>query len=230
MTGVQLIGKKAVLSRFEKFDCESWALYQGKQFIVGGVGVDSLGEWLTSFDESGSTATYTLRVYDCDSAPTSSMAANDYSACMNFKLQDAYEGYGIGGHSNKLMERIGALEKQIKDREEESDDNDLNSVIMGWLNDPVKLGQVAGAIRTMIGGGGNAVQPALISGAPVQTISGFGAATEQDTETKMRRLSVALDDLGEKDPKLVEHLEKLAKLAKTDQLLFNAVISKLDAL
>ncbi len=238
MTGVQLIGIKAVLSRFEQSDCNAWALYQGKQFIVGGVGADSLREWLSSFDESGSTATYTLRIYDSDNAPTSSTANMDYTACMNFKLQDTYEGYGIAGHSTKLMERIGALEKQLKERDEESDDSgDLNTIIMGWLNDPVKLGQVAGAIRTMIGGSGGAqlagtgsMQVLPASATPVQTISGVGSATEEDTDVKMQKLTLALDKLGRKDPKLIEHLEKLAKLAETDQLLFTAVISKIDAL
>jgi len=231
MTGVQLIGVKAVLSRFEKLNSESWALYQGKQFIVGGVGADLLQEWLMSFAESESTATYTLRVYDFDGTPTSSTGNADYFACINFKLVDAYDGYGIHGHSNRLMDRIGALEKQLKEREEEKDDDatDLNSIIMGWLSDPVKLGQVAGAVRQMIGGVGS-VQPLPIGATPVQTISGFGAATEQDNETKLARLSAALDELEKRDPKLIEHLEKLAHLAKTDKLLFTAVISKLDAL
>jgi len=231
MTGVQLIGKNAVLSRFGKSDAESWALYQGKQFIVGGVGGELLDEWLSDFDAAGSTATYTLRIYDIDGAPTSSTGNTDYVACINFKLNDAYEGWGIAGHSNKLMDRIGALEKQLKEREEDKDDGstDLNSIIMGWLNDPVKLGQVAGAIRQMIGGGGS-VQPALIGATPVQTISGFGAAVEQSDDVKLARIAAALDKLEKRDPKLIDHLEKLASLAETDPGMFTAVISKLDLL
>lgn len=228
MTGVQLIGKGAVLSRFEKFGADSWALYQGKQFIVGGVGVEALDEWLTDFDKAGSTATYILRVYDTDSVPTSSTANADYSACFNFKLADAYEGYGIAGHSSKLMDRIGALEKQLKERDEGDDSNDLNSIIMGWLNDPVKLGHVAGAIRQMIGGGGSGgiVQPAMIAAGPLQAVG----ATEQSSDAKLARIAAALDSLEKRDPKLIEHLEKLAHLAETEGLLFKAVISKLDAL
>jgi hypothetical protein len=49
-------------------------------------------------------------------------------------------------------------------------------------------------------------------------------------EDNVTRVSKALDILEKYDPQLVVHLEKLAKLASTDTLMFKAVISKLDAL
>lgn len=235
MTGVQLIGTKAVLARVSKLDYEAWALYQGKSFIVGGVGCEELGEWLRDFDAAGSTATYTIRMYDAKEAPTSSNANNDYIASISFKIVDAYEGYGIAGHSTKLMERIGALEKQLKDQEEYKDGGeDLNSVIMGWLNDPIKLGHVVGAIRQLMGGGSMVAEPAMIAATPVQTISGTGtvanSSSQPDTGDDITRLSKSIDILEKHDKKLVDHFEKLAKLAQTEPLLFNAVIAKLDAL
>ncbi len=236
MTGVQLIGTKAVLARVAKLDYEAWALYQGKSFIVGGIGCEELGEWLHDFDAAGSTATYTIRMYDGKEAPTSSNANSDYIASICFKVVDGYEGYGIAGHSNKLMERIGALEKQLKDQEEDKDGpgEDLNSVIMGWLNDPIKLGHVVGAIRQLMGGGYGVAEPAMIAAAPVQTISGTGTATNGITQPgandDITRLSKSIDVLEKHDKKIVEHFEKLAKLAQTEPLLFNAVIAKLDAL
>jgi hypothetical protein len=230
MTGVQLIGKKAVLSRFETLNADAWALYQGKQFIVGGIGADTLAEWIDCFDQTGSTATYLLRVYDSEEMPTSSTGSTDYLACISFKVTDAYEGYGIAGHSSKLLERIGALEKQLKDKEESDDDNtDLNSIIMGWLNDPVKLNQVAGAVRMMFGMGGlGTVNESLPVSAGVQTISGF--TNPIATGDPVARIAAALDTLEKKDTKLVIHLEKLAALSQNEPALFQAVISKLDAL
>jgi hypothetical protein len=225
MTGVQLIGKEAVLTRFESFNTEPWALYQGRQFVVGGLGSDSLDGWLSDFKAAGSTATYTLRVYDSSELPTSATGSADYIAAVNFKLIDLYDGQGIGGHTTKLMERIGALEKELKDRDnDDSDDNDLNSIIMGWLNDPVKLGHVASAFRQLTG----ATQPAGISATPVQTIAGMGNV--QDADTRVTRVAAALDVLEKKDDRLIEHLEKLAALSQSDYLLFKAIISKLDAL
>lgn len=225
MTGVQLIGVKAVLSRFETFDSDAWALYQSKQFIVGGLGSEQLDGWLKDFEASGSTATYMIRVYNSDEAPTSSTGNTDYIACFSFKVVDQYEGYGIAGHNTKLMDRIGALEQRIKDQDEGGDDGeDLNSIIMGWLSDPAKLNQVAGAVRTILGGSGP-VQ-SFAPAAPVQAIAGVGAV-DADPVT---RIAAALDKLEKKDPKLVEHLEKLALLAENDPGLFKAVISKLDLL
>lgn len=232
MTGVQLIGTKAVVSKYEKLNCDSWAIYQSKQFIVGGVGSEGLQEWVQDFETAGSTATYTLRVYDSGEAPTSATANSDYVACINFKVVDQYEGYGIAGHSNKLMQRIEGLEKKLKDQDSDEDDEgpDLNEVIMGWLTEPQKLGMVIGAVRQLFGGE-MPVMPAVASPAPLQTVSGLEPVKINPmTEEGLTRISKALDILGVCDPDLVVHLEKLAKLAETDKLLFKAVISKLDAL
>jgi hypothetical protein len=228
LTGVQLIGRKAVVERYTKLNTDSWALYQGKQFIVGGVGGDQLDEWLADFEQTGSTATYTLRVYDTDQAPTSSTGNADYIACLNFKTVDAYEGYGIAGHDNKLMQRIKGLEDKLEGKDDDDDepDTDFNSIIMGWLENPEKLGMIAGAIRTLFGG--VPMQP--MGGVPMQAIAGLEPQNQTQMEDNVTRVSKALDILEKYDPQLVVHLEKLAKLASTDTLMFKAVISKLDAL
>lgn len=239
MTGVQLIGKAAVLQRFDAAGCEAWALYQGKQFIVGGIGSEDLTEWLESFEASGTTATYTVRMYDGEEKPTSSTGNTDYVACMTFKLIDAYEGMGIAGHSNSLMQRLGAIEKQLKERTEEREDEgtDIGSIVMGYLQDPAKLAQVAGIVKMFVAGatplpaavGTPAAAPAAIQGIGAVT-PGAAAVPVTEDEAKLPRLAAALDVLGAKDPQICEHLEKLAKLAQDDPGLFKAVISKLDLL
>ncbi len=225
---MQLIGRKAVIERFTKLGTESWALYQGKQFICGGAGSSDLDEWLTSFEATGSTATYMLRIYDTDQVPTSATGNADYIACMNFKIDDQYEGYGISGHNRSLMDRIKGLEKKLEDKDTEEPDTDFNSVVMGWLENPEKLGMIAGAIRTLMGGA--PVQPVGMLPAPVQTMSGIDQKNVSVMEDNLTRVSKALDTLEKCDPQLVPHLETLAKLASTDPLIFKALISKLDAL
>jgi len=229
MTGVQLIGRKAVIERYTKLNIDSWALYQGKQFIVGGVGADVLDEWLTDFEATGSTATYTLRVYESDHTPTSSTGNADYVACLNFKIDDAYEGYGIAGHNKNLMQRIKGLEEKLEGKDNDEPDTDFGTVIMGWLEDPQKLATIAGIVRMFTGGAAALPQLGTLP-APVQTISGVDQKNESVMEDKLTRLSTALDTLEKHDKELVKHLEKLAQLASTDPLLFTAVISKLDAL
>lgn len=230
MIGVQLIGKDAVLSAFNKFDYEFWGLYEGKTPKIFGQGGDALAEWLELFSQSQSTATYTLRIYDTDALPTSQTGNLDYVASLNFKLVDLYEGHGIAGYNSKLAQRIEGLEKKLSAAEDDDDGEDLNDVLMGWLNNPEKLGMVVGAFRQLVGGGSPA--PVVAGNVPQQTISGINTNNStggitQDDETKLQRLSVALDKLEKKDPKLIEHLEKLATL---DTFIFNAVIQKLDAL
>lgn len=233
MTGVQLIGKDQVISTFEALDSRSWALYQGKQFIVGGVGSDYLDTWLTNFAAAGSTATYMLRAYETDGVPSSSTANTDYIACISFKVVDPYDGMGIHGHDRKLVDRIGALEKQLKEKEEEPESEDLSSIVMGWLSDPVKLNHVAGAFRTIMGGGtgvGGYVENTSAAAPQLQTVSGVNPQPAVDQDAMLDQLSAALDTLGKKDKDLVKHLNKLAELSEKNPQLFKVLISNLDTI
>lgn len=231
MVGVQVIGGEAVVQRYEKLQAESWALFQGKQFIVSGKGCDDLAEWLVDFEKTGTTATYTLRAYEGD-APTASSATADYIAALNFKLVDMYEGQGIAGHTTKLMQRLDAIEKKLNAEDQDNSDDDeeesIGDVIMGWLEQPEKLNQVIGAIKSIWSSDPQRVVAAIK--APGQSVGAFGKPQAMTNEEKLIRLSKALDMLEVHDPKLVEHLEKLAKLATDSPLIFETVISKLDAL
>lgn len=236
MTGVQLIGKKAVLQRFAKLECEAWALYQGKQFIVGGIGAEDLEGWLDDFQQSGTTAIYTMRVYDCEEVPTSGNASIDYIACIHFKVVDSYDGMGVSGYNGKLGEKIAALENQIKkltDREEETEEQGgIGAIITDWLNNPEKLAVVFGIAKQIFTNG--SPSPALAAPQPIQKISGF-TMTDQPTisassQEGLERIAKALDTLGQCDPDLVRHLEKLANMASTEPLMFKAIIGKLDGL
>lgn len=232
MTGVQLIGKDQVVSTFEALDAKSWALYQGKQFIVGGTGSDYLDTWLSNFAAAGSTATYMLRAYQGEEVPTSATGNTDYIACISFKVVDPYQGMGIHGQNTKLIDRIGALEKQLNEKDE-PEGEDIGDIVMGWLSDPVKLNQVAGAVRMMLGTGGSVggyVEQPPTAVPQLQTVSGMNPPAAVDQDTMLDQVSGALDILSKKDKDLVKHLTKLAELAQKEPALFNAVISKLDAL
>ncbi len=211
-----------------KTGAQTWALYQGKQFICSGCGVNDLDEWLTDFEATGSTAIYQLRAYDSDQVPTSSTGNADYIACINCKVDDAYEGYGIAGHNKNLMQRIKGLEDKLQGKDDDEPDTDFGAVVMGWLEDPQKLATIAGIVRMFTGGA--PIQPMGALPSPVQTMSGVDLKTESVMSDNLTRVSAALDILEKHDKQLVTHLEKLAQLASTDKLLFQAVIAKLDAL
>lgn len=232
MIGVQLIGKKAVIGRYEKLDCEAWALYQGKQFIAGGNGALELQDWLNDFEQSGSTAIYTMRVYDSEECPTSSTSTSNYIACVHFKVVDTYEGLGINGYSNKLTDRIGQIEDTLKklskpDDREDDEGSGIGAIVMDWLQNPEKLAVIFGIAKQVFTG-----MP-VTAPAPLQTISGFKMSSEKVSASSpegLERIAKALDILGEHDPDLVAHLEQLAKLASTEPLLFKHLISKVNGL
>lgn len=222
MAGIQLIGKEHVLEAFDDFEENTWALFQGKQLLISGVGSDTLDAWLDRFMPAGSTGAYTLRIYDCD-LPVK--AGTEYVAALNFKLQDDYNGMGIAGRSSNLMNRIGEIEKKLDGDSDDGDD--LTSILMGWLKNPDKLETAIGAIMQITGRqpenvpAGNTPAPAAINGFKVHSDN------EQDSDDKLERLAKAIDKLEKRDPKIVDHLEKFAGM---DSITFNFVMNKLDSL
>lgn len=219
MATVQFIGKDSVVDAYNDLNGVSWGLYVGAKPVMYGSGGDSLEEWLDRFDPAGSTGVYTLRVYDCG-LPVK--PGTDYLAAFNFKLSDPYHGAGISGNTSKLLDRIGELEERLEGKDK---DGDIMDHIIGWFKDPEKLETAVGAIKQLFGQPGAHSEPGQI---PQQTMSGFKVTNDTDAnEEKLIRLSAVLDKLEGRDPKLLEHLEKLSKL---DALTFNLVISKLDGL
>lgn len=235
MTGVQLIGKDAVIERFDKLQGDSWAIFQGKQFVVSGDGSTDLLDWLQCFEKTQTTAAYILKVYEGD-PPTSDGTTRPYIAALNFRVVDMYEGAGIGGHNNKVMQRLEGIEKKLNAEVEQPDDQEqgFDRVIMGWLENPEKLGMIIGAVRQLMGYSGPAQIPAAVVGAPGQQIGGFKVQEEPASggvsEEDLVKLSSSLDELQRHDPNIVAHLTKLANLAKSDPFIFKGVLSKLDAL
>ncbi len=222
MGSIQLIGKSAVLAAFDEFDADTWALFDSKSPVLSGQGSDSLEAWLDRFMPGGSTAQYTLRIYDVD-PPIK--ASTEYIAAFKFRLSDPYAGAGISGHTTKLLERIEGLEKRLEGEGEEGEG--LSGIVMGWLKDPDKLETVVGAFRQLIG-----KEPVTDGSNPsttIQTMAGYKVTSDanQDDDKKLERLAGILDKLEKKDPKLLDHLDKLSQM---DQLTFSLVISKLDAL
>ncbi len=220
MAGIQLIGKDHVLEAFDDFEENTWALFQGKQLLIAGVGADTLEAWLDRFHPAGSTGMYTLRIYDCD-LPVK--AGTEYVAALNFKLVDDYGGMGIAGRSSNLMERIAGIEKKLDGDSDDGDD--ITSVLMGWLKNPDKLDTAIGAFMQLTGKSPENIPagnlPAAVNGFKVQSDS------QGDTDDKLDRVAKALDRLEKRDPKIVDHLEKFASM---DAATFSFVIAKLDSL
>jgi len=208
--GVHFIGIDKTIEALTEFaPVGGWGLFQGKQPVVTGETLDTLETWLERFAESGTTAGFTVRLYD--SSPPY-VWGTPYLCSFNIKVTDTYSGMGMGGYNNKLMERIEKLEKGDKEGSK-----DFGDIVMGWFENPEQLDIVAGVIRKIMGKDVNQ-----------QTM---GAITDklipQTKDEEVQRLARALDTLEKRDPKLVKHLEQLAAM---DDLTFNVVMTKLNAL
>lgn len=217
MAAVQLIGRESIVSAFEQVDARGWALLEGKRPIVTGSGAEDLKEWLDRFEAAGSTAIYTLRLYDQDITFDNAVVASCI-ASFNVKLVDQYAGHGIAGYSTKLEQRIAALEKGD---DGDDDGEDIGDIIMGYFKDPNKLETVIGAVMQIFNNGGTG-----------QGIAGVvpPAVSEVGNGDQLQRIASVIDRLQKRDPELLRHLEKLDKLADTNPGLFTMVLKQLDTL
>lgn len=223
MAGVQLIGKGAVLETFDDMELEDFAFFQGKELIVAGAGRDELEKWCDRFTASGSGATVKFRLYDAVNEGDRVRTASDYVCSFEVKFSDPYQGAGImGGWGNQFMARIEKLEKKMDgtgDKEETVMDR-IGDAVMGMLEEPEKLGQFLGAIR------------GFMSGTPVAAIGNVqehpGRIITPDESHRVDRLAKALDDLEKADPKIVDHLEKLATIGRTQPATFKTLLGMLE--
>ncbi len=222
MAGIQLIGQQDIIAAFNDFDADTWALFEGKEYRIGGKGDESLALWLDRFAKGGSSASYKLRIYDNEELPVDS--ADSYIASFNVTITDTYGGMGISGHSSKLMERMDSFEKRLNG--DGDDGEDIADILMGYLKNPEKLETALRAVGQFFKKG--SAVPAL----PIQnqTMNGFSTTATRDVNDKLNRISAALDVLEKHDPDIDLHLQKLADLAEKEPLIFKGVIAKLDAL
>lgn len=226
MAGLQFIGRKDVINAVKSKGLTTWGLFQSRQFITAGDGVDALDQFLERLEAGGAGPTYTLKVYKDESADD----VTDKTECngsFNFKLN------GAGAGSNEdVNARLGRIEAMLAgdeddDEDDEDDENSLSGIILGYLKDPVKLVTVINGLR------GQYTQPAapdLVPGSigTVDDRRESQAFAANDIDARTQRLAIVLDRLERQDPKILEHLEKLAALAETKPELFKLLLTQLD--
>jgi hypothetical protein len=234
MPGVQFFGATDVLRAFSARGLNTWGLFQSKQFINAG----ESGEDLKTFLEMLSTASdavYTLKVYR-DAVPDDITDKTECNGSFNFKLTAAgatRRDNAVSGAGNTTSDIIvnkirGMVEEEISDAIErrfngDTKKRDIGEIISGYMEDPESLIGVITALRGLFTPKIGVVQPATIG--TVNT-----AAETVNQEQIMRRIAAAIDRLQIADPKILEHLEKLAMLSEDDPDLFALMIKKINAL
>lgn len=235
MATVQFYGIEQVMEAAENLNCPAWGIFISRALFTKYEGSDMseslqlLDKNLQALGKSGTTGIYTLKFFEAD--PGKTIKINERTVCdggsFNFKLIEPEEREMrlIGNSSQygviaEMKKEIELLKKQKEEAEALIDDEpeSIGTVLIDLIKNPDQLAQLVNVGRSLMG-------------LPVQNMGAIGSTRAmpenvmESKENDLERLGAAIDSLEKKDPRLIEHLEKLSKMPD-DQ--FNAMVSMLD--
>lgn len=233
---VQFFGIDNVVSMAEKRSCPRWAIFNGRQFLFKFEGdsqeesSELLQKILEALEESQTDAIYTIKFYEDTSGKIKENTPCDGS--FNFKITDPAtreekkQSMILGTtRNNERIDRMEAMMENIlqrmnepeDDTEPEPDPQSMNGILLGFLKEPDKIVQMIGAVKQIFGGA-----------KAVQAIGNIPAVVPESSEEDKKILQ-AVDLLKKHDPKLGDHLLKLAAIAQTDPGAWKFLISTLES-
>lgn len=236
MPSVQFFGIDQVITAAENIKCASWAIFAGRAMLFKHEGTDEdtsmnyLEQTLEMLAKTTSTTAYLLKFFEPvnGNAPKINEKTPVTAGSFNFKLIDSdereqrYIGYLQNTTQSKevesLKEQIQELKQMIKEKPEPEEPQTLGSILIDCLKYPEQGMQLVQLGRMILGLPVQAV-PASVGAIPQQQLS------EGEQEALANRLANALDHLEKADPKIVEHLEALAKMSKENPAMFNTALS-----
>lgn len=229
---IQLIGKKQVIEAYSNLDVDVWAIFQYKSLMTKGQGISMLEQFLELLSTNAAGAIYTLKVYEDIDDPKQVKEKTEASASLNFKLntqdfaEDGSPVYLNKLENYKLYQEIQGLKKQIEEMGTYREPETLEQAAIGLLGNPGELATLVMAVKELFRPAGTPA-PQLPQPATVGKIN-TGMKIDQLTDNDRQRLANALDILGNKDPKIIEHLEKLAAVANNNPSQFQLLLMTLD--
>lgn len=225
-SSVQFKNKNAVLDAYTDRDVMAWSIWQGKQFMFKGWGLEELEPVIEALSSGGTNAIYTLRVYEDleDKRQIKSNAVDDGS--FNFRLNDERQEitngqYWRNDNREHILEKLERIEARL-DEEPEVKTNSSLGKIGDILEHPAILPVVPVLVEkvlTALLGGNPPAQPKLNYSAP-QSLAGIDS-----NEDELIRISI--EKLKQYDPELPQHLAKLVEIAETNPSVFKALINSL---
>jgi len=231
---IQLIGKRQVIEAYRNLDVDVWAIFQYKSLMTKGTGDAMLEQFLEMLSVNAAGAIYTLKVYEDLDDPKQVKEKTEASASLNFKLsnqdfaEDGSPVYMNRMENQRLYNEIQGLKKQIEEMGTYKEPETLEQAAIGLLGNPGELATLVMAVKELFRPA-QAQAPALQYQQPASVGTIHSAVkVEQLTENDRQRLANALDILGQKDAKIIEHLEKLANLAKNNPSQFQLLLMTLD--
>lgn len=245
-SGIQLRGREQVIQAFRNCDVEAWAIFQWKDLLTKGIGEEMLTKFLDLIAENASNAVYRLKAYEDIKDAKEIKEKTEASCSLSFKLNDEdYEQSGSGiyernkGYSNRrndLDQRLKSIEEKLDNRNEEP--QTIGGALIGLLNSPAEIVELLTAIAHLKNG---TIPPAPAPQIPAANYAGYNRGSAlgnvnqnttmnqpQTQEQLLKRLQNAVTILEEKDPHLVDHLERLAIIAQDKPAQFQVLLSMLD--
>lgn len=234
---VQFRGGDNVIKAYQQRQADTWAIFQKNCLITKGSDEEELKAFLSMLAEGGSRAVYTLKIYDDlgtadikDKTPADGSFSFILTNDTDGDLDNSLSQYSATNKRNKLFERLEAIEARLNGADQDDEDNSLMGKIGQVLSDPDELMKYVRAAKEIFGTG--TPQPtytaAIGNAAPKNEAMNYTQQPQQPTEKDMQRLSDALDTLGKADPKIIDHLEKLAKLATDKPGKFKSLLTMLE--
>lgn len=240
MPSVQFYGVDQVMEASRNRECPCWAIFINRALFCKyedstdtKASMDMLEKHLDSLEESGNNAAiYTLKFFEC--AKGHSIKVNEKTVCdggqFNFKLvspeqhEQGVMRIGSVYQNNKLMEeRIKKLEEELKQTVVEPEPETVGSVIIDLLKKPQDLAFLINVAKGAIG------LPMTNYSETMGSLSGIPKAAEQiSNDEAVERMSNAMTTLENADPKLLTHLEKLAKMSQDKPDQFKSTLGILD--
>lgn len=225
-TVVQFTGIEAVMNAFLYRECKAWSIWVGNQFLfscVGDSAADAANELetvLTSIEKSGK-GIYTLKIYEDLKKNTKITNKTECNGSFNFRLQAFDPERDGSNYYNDLRNEVKELKaqnEQLLQELDEKDDADEEPDMLGkignmFLSDPTKLPAFISAINSVLN---MFTKQTTVPGQPVAIGNVPGSPDP---------LTAVIEKLKAKDPKLTEHLTKLASM---DDATFKQLLAILD--
>lgn len=235
MASVQFHGIDRVLEAYENRNAAGWSIWVHKQFMFRGIGEDTLRTCLETLGAGSSNAVYTLKVYDGVTEEKNIKSKTEDDGSFNFKLnaEDQIITNGqyqrLGGIS-KLEERLGKIEEMLAADPADPEESDqeklptIGSLVNTFLANPSKALEVVAVVKSLFTG----QQPPPGFLPPAQPAAAVGSADAPPGEISIEKLYLIIEELNNLDPKLCEHLEKLAKIGRENPGQFQMLLGMLE--
>lgn len=240
---IQFRGVKAILDAYELKGVECWAVFQGKELCHKGEGADELRRYLEMVKAGGTEGTMLLKVYEDVDNPKQIKANTPADGTIGFCVADSYGGPGTNTawYLEKLKMEAEIRELKEGEKEDKTIGGKIGNALLGLLDEPNELVQLIGSLRDLFRGPGTVAAPAIgyvntfapqpVFAEPVSTMPTNNVTTNNSSmteEERLRRLSASLDTLEKNDAKVIEHLEKLAKISVDNPSQFKMLLMMLD--